>query len=195
MILIIAKLQALLTIMQLLVVKTKTSCVRKGVSWQRIPKAWICVQNKLPSVEEFFISEDDVWIVANSQTVSEKSLFPDTCDPVIVVPVTVENRSTSFNFGKLKYSHIKRCTKVKRKGRNRGREESLDIVTSTFTFNQCVVEDSVMNKAVAASEISSYKENEESGDGLFSMRSRVRPKRKTKTSLSERSKILNWRKA
>jgi len=195
-ILMIAKLQALLTIMQLLVVKTKTSCVRKGVSLQRIPKAWICIQNKLPSVEEFFISEDDVWIVAKSQTSSEKILFPDTGDPVIVVLVTVENRSTSLNFGKLKYSHIKRCTKVKRKGRNRGREESLDIVTSTFTFNQCVVEDScsehsVMNKAVAASEISSYKENEESGDGLFSMRSRVRPKRKTKTSLSERSKILN----
>ena len=170
-ILIIAKLQALLTVMQLLVVKTKTSCVRKGVSWQRIPKAWICVQNKLPSVEEFFISEDDVWIVANSQASSEKSLFPDTGDPVIVVPVTVEN-----NFGKLKYSHIKRCTKVKRKGRNRGREESLDIVTSTFTFKQCVVEDScsehfVMNKAVAASEISSYSDNEESGDGLFSVRS------------------------
>ena len=159
-ILIIAKLQA--TIMQLLVVKTKTSCVRKGVSWQRIPKAWICVQNKLPSAEEFFISEDDVWIVANSQTSSEKTLFPDTGDPVIVVPVTVENRSTSFNFGKLKYSHVKRCTKVKRKGRNCGREESLDIVTSTFTFNQCVVEDScsehsVKTKKVAASEISSYK--------------------------------------
>ena len=145
--LIIAKLQA--TIMQLLVVKTKTSCVRKGVSWQRIPKAWICVQNKLPSAEEFFIAEDDVWIVAKSQTSSEKILFPDTCDPVIVVPVTVENRSTSFNFGKLKYSHIKRCTKVKRKGRTSTYPSRTPDSVCVPRFNSRIVHFSIRYRGVA----------------------------------------------
>ena len=84
-----AKLQALLTIMQLLAVKTKASCVRKVVSWQRILKAWICVQNKLPSVKEFFISKDDIMepeIAVSNRKSAEKILCPDTGDPASVIP-------------------------------------------------------------------------------------------------------------
>lgn len=158
------------------------------------------LQNKLPSVEDFFISQDDVMepeIAVDNQKSAEKLLCPDTGDPVSVIPLTAENGSSSFNLGnKLNNSNIKRYTKVKRKGRNNGRKESLDIVPSTITFNQCVVEDScpdnehsVVNKAVA-SEISSSSENEESSEGLFSRRSRISQKRNTKTSFVETSKIL-----
>ncbi|XP_044166630.1 DNA excision repair protein ERCC-6-like 2 isoform X4 [Acropora millepora] len=156
------------------------------------------LQNKLPSVEDFFISEDDVMepeIAVSNQKSAEKIPCPDTGEPASVIPLTAENGSSSFNLrNKLNSSNIKGYTKVKGKRRNIRREESVDCVPSAFTFNHCVVEDScsehsVMNKAVA-SEISSCSENEESSEGLFSMRSRVRPKRKTKTSFSERSKIL-----
>ena len=158
------------------------------------------LQNKLPSVEDFFISEDDVMepeIAVSNQKCAERILCPDKGDPASLIPLTAENGSSSFKLrNKLNSSNIKGYRKVKGKRRNKRREESVYCVPSTITFTQCVVEDScsdnehsVMNKAVA-SEISSYSANEESSDGLFSMRSRVGPKRKTKTSFSEKSKIL-----